>query len=72
MRPAPSGPRLQELLPQFLVPTKVVDARIPWNKPRTLQSLSADEDFTVGWSLDRSVSPVELAGWNQSCLEHTR
>ena len=52
-------PRLQELLPQFLVPTKVVKARIPWNKPRTLQSLSAREDFTAGWSLDRSVSPVE-------------
>ena len=27
-------PRLQALLPQFLVPTKVVKARIPWNKPR--------------------------------------
>jgi len=52
-------PRLQELLPQFLVPTKVVKARIPWNPPRTLQSLAAREDFTVGWSLDRSVSPVE-------------
>jgi len=52
-------PRLQELLPQFLVPTKFVKARIPWNKPRTLQSLSAHEDFTAGWSLDRSVSPME-------------
>jgi deoxyribodipyrimidine photo-lyase len=52
-------PRLQELLTQFLVPTKVVKARTPWNKPRTLQSLSAHEDFTAGWSLDRSVSPVE-------------
>jgi len=52
-------PRLQELLPQFLVPTKVVKARIPWNKPRTLHSISAHEDFTAGWLLDRSVSPVE-------------
>ena len=52
-------PRLQELLPQFLVPTKVVKARTPWNKPRDLHSLSAHEDFTAGWSLDRSVSPVE-------------
>jgi len=52
-------PRLEELLPQFLVPRKVVKARIPWNKPRTLQSLSAHEDFTAGWSLDRTVSPVE-------------
>jgi len=52
-------PRLQALLPQFLIPTKVVKARIPWNKPRDLHSLSAHEDFTAGWSLDRSVSPVE-------------
>jgi len=51
--------RLQALLPQFLIPTKVVKMRIPWNKPRTLQSLSAHEDFTAGWSLGRSVSPVE-------------
>ena len=52
-------PRLQALLPQFLSPRRVVKARIPWKKPRALQSLSADEDFTVGWPLDRSVSPVE-------------
>jgi len=51
-------PRLQELLPQFLVPKKVGKARIPWNKLRTLHSLSADEDFTLGWSVDRSVWPV--------------
>jgi deoxyribodipyrimidine photo-lyase len=55
-------PRLQELLPQFLVPTKVEKARIPWNKPRTLHSFSAREDFTIGWSLDRSVSPAESWG----------
>ena len=52
-------PRLQKLLPEFLVPTKVVNARFPWNKPRTLQSISSQDDFTAGWSLDRSVSPVE-------------
>jgi len=52
-------PRLRELLPQFLVPRKVVKARIRWNKPRDLQLLSAHEDFTAGWSLDRSISPVE-------------
>jgi deoxyribodipyrimidine photo-lyase len=52
-------PRLQELLPQFLVPTKVIKARIPWNKPRTLHSLSAHDDLTAGASLDRSVSSVE-------------
>ena len=52
-------PRLQELLPQFLVPTKFVKARISWNPPRDLQSLPAHEDFTAGWPLDRSVSPAE-------------
>ena len=52
-------PRLQELLPQFLSPRRVVKARTPWKKPRTLQSLSAHDDHTARWSLDRSVSPVE-------------
>ncbi len=51
--------RLQEHLPEFLVPTKAVKARIPWKKPRTLDSLSVHDDFTAGWSFDRSVSPVE-------------
>jgi deoxyribodipyrimidine photo-lyase len=62
-------PRLQELLPQFLVPTKVVKAGIPWKKPRTLQSLSTHENFSAGWSLDRSVSPVEnLQGGSKRAL----
>ena len=52
-------PRLQELLPQFLSPRSVVKARIPWKKPRALQSLSTHDDHTVGWPLDRSISPVE-------------
>jgi deoxyribodipyrimidine photo-lyase len=52
-------PRIQEFLPQFLVPTKVVKARTPWNKPSDLHSLSTHDDFTAGWSLDRSVSPIE-------------
>src|SRR5579864_9229533 len=62
-------PRLQELLPQFLVPTKVVKARITWNKPRTLHSLSPYKDFTAGWALDRSVSPIEnLQGGTSNAL----
>jgi deoxyribodipyrimidine photo-lyase len=52
-------PRLQALLPQFLFPRKVVRARIPWNERRTLHSLSAHDDFTAGWALDRAVSPIE-------------
>lgn len=52
-------PRLRELLAPFLVPTKAVNARVPWNKPGTLHSLSAHEDFTTGWALDRSVSTIQ-------------
>src|SRR5581483_11712804 len=52
-------PRIQELLPQFLVPAKTIQAPIPWNKPRTLQSLAAHADFTADWSIDRTVSPLE-------------
>jgi deoxyribodipyrimidine photo-lyase len=52
-------PRLQELLAQFLVPTKAVNARVPWNKPGNLHSLLAHEDFTTGWALDRSVSTIQ-------------
>ena len=52
-------PRLQELMAQFLVPAKVAKARILWKKPKDLESLSVHEDFTAGWSLDRSVSPIE-------------
>jgi deoxyribodipyrimidine photo-lyase len=51
-------PRLQELLPQFLISRKVVKARVRWSKPRNLTSLSPAEDFTADWPLDRSVSPV--------------
>jgi deoxyribodipyrimidine photo-lyase len=56
-------PRINELLPQFLLSVnktpREVSARIPWKRPPRLQSLSAHEDFTAGWSIDRSVSPVE-------------
>jgi len=52
-------PRLQELLPQFLAPTRKIKALTPWKKPRLLQSLSPYDDFTAAWPLDRSVSPVE-------------
>jgi len=51
-------PRLQEWLPQFLIPRKVVKARVRWSKPRNVDSLSPSDDFTASWSLARSVSPV--------------
>src|SRR5579864_1559511 len=62
-------PHLQGLLPKFLVPTKVVKARITWNKPRTLHSLSPHEDLTAGGALDRSVSPIgDLQGGTSNAL----
>jgi deoxyribodipyrimidine photo-lyase len=51
-------PRLQEWLPQFLIPRRVVKARVPWKKPRDFESLSSSDDFTAIWPLDRSVSPI--------------
>jgi deoxyribodipyrimidine photo-lyase len=61
-------PRLQELLPRFLLPTKLIKARVSWTKLATPQSLSATEDFTAAWSLDRSVSPVDWRGGTKQAL----
>ena len=55
-------PRLQKLLPEFLVKVKAEKARVPWSKPRGLKSLSHDYDFTTGWDLDGSVPPVNWRG----------
>jgi len=51
-------PRLQEQLPEFLVPPKRLKARIPWKRPKGLESLGTRDEFISGWTLDRSVSPV--------------
>ena len=61
-------PQLQELLPHFLHPAKVVKAHVPWTKLPATQSLSAREDFTADWSLDRSVSPVAWRGGTKQAL----
>jgi deoxyribodipyrimidine photo-lyase len=50
--------KLEPRLPEFLVKPKNPHAKIPWKKPRELQSLPAEFDVTEGWPLDRSVSPV--------------
>jgi deoxyribodipyrimidine photo-lyase len=52
-------PKLNELLPQFLVSLKNPVAHIPWTAPPGLRSLPAKHDFTSEWILDRSVSPVK-------------
>jgi deoxyribodipyrimidine photo-lyase len=52
-------PRLNQLLPQFLVPLKNPMAQVPWAARQDLQSLRLEQDFTSTWILDRSVSKVE-------------
>ncbi len=51
-------PRLQKLLPRFLIRTNHTKAQVAWTTPPGLHSLSVGEDFTSGWTLDRSVPPV--------------
>jgi len=51
-------PRLQALLPQFLLPSKNPSARTPWSGPLGLQSLPADGDIAQGWNLPNSPAPV--------------
>jgi deoxyribodipyrimidine photo-lyase len=51
-------PRLNALLPKFLVGCSNPKAHIPWKKPRALQSLASDTEITEAWSLERSVSGV--------------
>src|SRR5690349_10582285 len=45
-------PRLQKLLPKFLVPLMNPKARVAWTKPKHLRSLSVGEDFISAWTLD--------------------
>jgi deoxyribodipyrimidine photo-lyase len=51
-------PRLQELLPEFLVRQHNPEARVRWVPPPNLHSLAWDADFTREWTLDRSVQKV--------------
>jgi len=55
-------PRIQARLKQFLVASPNPKAKIPWTKPRSLQSLLPAninlDDLTDGWKIDRSVQPV--------------
>jgi len=63
-------PRLQKLLPEFLMPIENSKARVAWTKPKQLRSLSLHEDFISGWTLDRTVEPV--ADWRGGSLEALR
>ena len=62
-------PRLLELLPKFLKQPDNPVARVPCFAPPQLSSSDWQEDFTRGWTLDRSVPPVnEWRGGNQEAL----
>jgi deoxyribodipyrimidine photo-lyase len=49
-------PRINELLPKFLVPLTNPVAQKPWEAPPGLRSESVQKDFVAEWNLDRSVS----------------
>jgi deoxyribodipyrimidine photo-lyase len=51
-------PRLNELLPDFLIPLKNPPAHVPWTAPPRIKSLTPGPDFTSEWTLDRSVPSV--------------
>ena len=62
-------PRIQNLLPKFLVLPNP-EARVPWTLPPGVDSLSLYEDFTRGWTLDRSVQPVrQWRGGSKAALQ---
>lgn len=50
--------RMAPLLGEYLVASKNPRAKVPWKKPRGLESLPPTFDVTAGWELDRSVQPV--------------
>ena len=52
-------PRLQRLMPEYLVPYENPKARREWKRPHGFRADSVHEDITAGWThLDRSVKPV--------------
>ena len=63
-------PRLHALLPQFLVPRTILKARVPWNSPPRLRSLSPQEDPIANWKLDTSARPVP--GWKGGSKQASR
>ena len=50
--------KLEAQLDAFLVKPGNLRAKVAWKQPAHLQSLAPDFDITDGWTLDRSVPPV--------------
>ena len=67
-------PRLQARLKEFLVAPANPKAKVRWEKPRTLKSLSAAditlESLTDGWKIENSVQPV--SSWRGGSAEALR
>lgn len=63
-------PKINDLLPKFLVASDKVEAHITWVRPLKLQSLPATFDFIAGWNLNRSVQPVST--WRGGTKEGLR
>jgi deoxyribodipyrimidine photo-lyase len=52
-------PKIHELLPEFLVASKNIEAQVSWTEPLKISSPEGQDDFLTGWkTLDRSVGPV--------------
>jgi len=63
-------PRLQAELKRFLVAPRNPRSVVVWNKPKSLSVLNSKADITLGWKLDRSVSPV--TNWRGGTTEALR
>jgi deoxyribodipyrimidine photo-lyase len=50
--------RLHARLQEFLVASPNPRAKVAWNAPRSMKSLSPNLDLTDGWQMDRSLDPV--------------
>jgi deoxyribodipyrimidine photo-lyase len=51
-------PRIEKLVPTFLVKPHNLIAKHAWKKPTTVVSIPLDSEITNGWPIDRSVTPV--------------
>jgi deoxyribodipyrimidine photo-lyase len=51
--------RLHARLQEFMVASRNPKAKIAWQPPKRLESLSANTDLTQGWDMDRSLDGVD-------------
>lgn len=66
-------PVIRRLLPEFLKLVGNTRARTPWRAPKGLKSLPIDMDISEGWSLDRTVAPVNsCAGGTDQALKRLK